>query len=110
MSGLMKRCKLATLKAKRRLSKAEARKGRSDQARVDRALRLLRIGVISRARKALESKKLGDMSDVEILRQLKDKFPPRSKDIQQNIYIHIPTRRGSTTQVGQNLEGLGFRV
>jgi hypothetical protein len=72
---------MAALKAKRILSKAEARQGRGEMGRIDKSLMLLRKGAISRAGKELESKELGDLSDLEVLRQLKEKFPDRSFDI-----------------------------
>jgi hypothetical protein len=59
-------------------------------ARVDKALRLLRKVSISRAGKALESKGLGDMTDAEVLQQLREKFPPRVSDIQHDTYSYEP--------------------
>jgi hypothetical protein len=49
---------------------------------------LLRKGAIARDGKAFESKGVADLSDTEILQQLKDKFQPRSKEIQRSISIH----------------------
>ena len=88
MSGMLKVWKLAALKAERRLSKAEARQGRNDIGKNDRALRLLRKGAISRAGKALESKGMGDLSDPEVLKELKEKFSRRIIDISQDTYAY----------------------
>ena len=54
---------MAAVTAEKRLSKARARKAKGDQARIAKAIRLLRRGAISRAGKALESKGLGDLDN-----------------------------------------------
>ena len=51
----------AAVKAKSRLSAKQKRAAKGDQARIERAMRLLRKGAISRAGKALERKGLGDL-------------------------------------------------
>ena len=58
--------------------------------RIDRALRLLRKGAISRAEKALKSKGLGDLSDPEVLQRIKEKFMSRTAEIQQESYVYHP--------------------
>jgi len=75
MLGLVKTWKMAAVTAKKRLSKAGARKAKGDQARVARAIRLLRRGAISRAGHALESKGLGDLDNPEIWEHLQKKHP-----------------------------------
>ena len=74
ISGLMKGWKLEALKADRTLSKVEVKKERNDMGRIDRALRLIRKGAISWARKALESMGLGYLSDPVMLQEHKEKF------------------------------------
>ncbi len=59
MLGLVKAWKMAAISAEKRLTKAGALKTKEDQARVARAIRLLRRGAISRAGQALESKRNG---------------------------------------------------
>ncbi len=49
MLGLVKAWKLAAVAAEKRLSKAEAKKARGDNALIARAIKLLRRGAISRA-------------------------------------------------------------
>ncbi len=66
MLGLVKAWKAAAIAAENRLSKAGARKAKGDQARVARAIMLLRRGAISRAGHALESKGIGDLTNGEI--------------------------------------------
>jgi hypothetical protein len=66
MIGLMKNWKMAAIKAERRHTRAAARKAKGEAARINRAIRLLRRGAISRAGQALESKGLGDLNDPEI--------------------------------------------
>ena len=63
------------------MTKAKARKTKGDNARIERAVRLLRKGAISRAGNALESKGLGDLDDVEIWTQIDDKYPDRKRRI-----------------------------
>jgi hypothetical protein len=60
MLGLVKKWKMAAVTTEKRLSKAGTKKAKGDQARVARAIRLLRRSAISRAGAALESKGLGD--------------------------------------------------
>ena len=66
MLGLVKSWKVAATTAEKRLSKARARKAKGGQARIARAMRLLRRGAISRAGHARESKGLGDLDNPEI--------------------------------------------
>jgi hypothetical protein len=63
MMGLVKKWKMAAVIAEKRLSKAGAKKAKGDQARVARAIRLLRRGAIARVGAALESKGLGDLNN-----------------------------------------------
>jgi hypothetical protein len=56
MQGLVKAWKAAAIAAEKRLSKPGARKAKGDQARIARAIKLLRRGAISRAGHALEIK------------------------------------------------------
>jgi hypothetical protein len=56
MAGLIKIWGQASIKAQNRLSNMEARANKGDKSRVDRAMRLLRKGAISRGAKAMESK------------------------------------------------------
>ena len=66
MLRLVKKWKMAAVTAEKRLSKAGAQKAKENQARVARAIRLLRRGAISRVGAALESKGLGDLDNPEI--------------------------------------------
>ena len=56
MLAIVKASKMAAVLAEKRLSKPGARKAKGDQARIPRAIRLLRKGATSRAGQALESK------------------------------------------------------
>ena len=55
MQGLLKTWRMAAITAEKRMTKAKARKEKGEHARIERAVRLLRKGAISRAGKALES-------------------------------------------------------
>ncbi len=70
MLGLVKAWKMAAITAEKRLSKMEAKKAKGDQARLARAINLLRRGAISRAEHAHESKGLYDLENPEIWEQL----------------------------------------
>jgi hypothetical protein len=65
--------------------------GLRDKARIDRAMRLLRKGALSRATKAMEHKGLGDLDDPELTRQMHDKRPVRIKNVRSDIYTFVPT-------------------
>jgi hypothetical protein len=81
MLGLVKAWKMAAVAAEKRLSKAGARKAMGNQARIARAIRLLRRGAISRAGQALESKGIGELDNPEIWEQLQRLHPERKRDI-----------------------------
>ncbi len=81
MLGMFKAWKMVAVTEEKRLSKADARKAKGDQARVTRAIRLLRRGAISRARQALESKGLGDLECHDIREHLQRKATDRGGDI-----------------------------
>ena len=66
MLGLIKVWKGAVVADEKRISKAKARKERGERSRIERAIRLLRHGAISRAGKALESMGLGDFEDPHV--------------------------------------------
>jgi len=86
MLGLIKTWKMAGVTAEKRLTKAGARKAKGDQARIARAIMLLRRGAISRAEQALESKALGDLDNPEIWEQLQRKHPVRKQDIIEDVF------------------------
>ncbi len=86
MLGLVKAWKMAAVTAEKRLSKAGARKAKGNQARITRAIRLLRKGAISRAGQALESKGLGDLNNSEIWEQLQRKHPERKQHICEETF------------------------
>jgi hypothetical protein len=65
MRGLLKTWRMTTITAKKRMTKAKARKAKGENARIERVVRLLRKGAISRAGKAFESKGLGDLNDMD---------------------------------------------
>ncbi len=67
MSGVIKIWRQAAIKAERCLSTRDASKYKLEQARIDRAIMMLRKGAISTTRKALESKGLGDLQDHDII-------------------------------------------
>jgi hypothetical protein len=81
MLGLVKKWKMAAITAEKRLTKAGSRKAKGGQARIARAIRLLRRGAISRAGQALESKGLGDLDNTVTWEQLQRKHPERKQDI-----------------------------
>jgi len=90
MQALLKIWRLAAVTAEKRMTKAKARKVKGDNARIERAVRLMRKGAISRAGKALESKGLGDMDDIEIWNQIDDKHPARKRRITEQAYAFQP--------------------
>jgi hypothetical protein len=90
MLGLVKAWKMAAVSAEKRLSKAGAKKAKGDQARIARAIRLLRKGAISRAGQALESKGLGDLNNQVIWEQLQRKHPERKQDISEEAFTLRP--------------------
>ncbi len=81
MLGLVKAWKMAAVTAEKRLSKARARMAKGDQARVARAIRLLRRDAISKAGQTLESKRLVDLDNPVIWEQRQRKHPERKQDM-----------------------------
>jgi hypothetical protein len=73
-----------------RLTNKEFRHQKGDRAKIDKAIRLMRKGAISRAEKAVESKGLGDIRDLEIIHQMQDKHHVRLKQIGPDKYAFIP--------------------
>ncbi len=55
-----------------------------------RDVRLQRKGTISRARKAMESKGLGDLRNSEIIQQMEEKHPARRRHIGPDMYTFMP--------------------
>jgi hypothetical protein len=90
MEGLIRTWQQASIKASNMLSKREAGVNKLDKARIDRAMRILRKGAVSRAAKAMESKRLGDLSDPELIQQMHDKQPVRIRQIRPDIYTFVP--------------------
>ena len=86
MMGLMKVWNGAVVAAERRMSKARARREKGTNSRIERAIRLLRHGAISRAGKALESMGLGDFEDPEVWNQIEAKHPARKRRIPKAAY------------------------
>ena len=84
--GLMKVWKGAVVASERRMSKAKARRERGDKSRIERAIRLLRHGAISRAGKALESMGLGDFEDPEVWNQIEAKHSAKKRRIRKAAY------------------------
>ena len=68
------------------MEKAKERKEKGDMARISRAVRLIRRGVISRAGKALESKGLGDLTDGSVWEQIEAKHPERKRQIPERAW------------------------
>ena len=81
---------MAAITVEKRMTKAKARKAKGENARIENAVRLLRKGAISRAGKALESKGLGDLDDVEIWMQIDDKHPDRKRRVPHQAYSFQP--------------------
>jgi hypothetical protein len=77
MQGLMKAWRQATIAAEKTMEKAKARKEEGDNARIGRAVRLIRRGAISRAGKAPESKGLGDHVYIKMWEHITAKHPQR---------------------------------
>ena len=90
MEGLIRTWQKASNKASKKLSKREAGVNKSDKARIDRAMRMLRKGAISRAPKAMECKESGDLSDPELIQQMQNKHPVRIRQIGPDIYTFVP--------------------
>jgi hypothetical protein len=86
MLGLMNMWKGAAVEAEKRMTKAKARRERGDTSRIDRAIRLLRHGAISRAGKALKSMGLGDLDNPHIWNQIEAKHPARKKRIPETVF------------------------
>ncbi len=53
-------------------------------------MRLLRKGAISGARKAMESKGLGDLRDLDMFRQMREKHLVRVKQIEPDMHTSVP--------------------
>jgi hypothetical protein len=90
MLGLIKAWKMAVVTAEKRLAKARARKAEEDQARIARAIRLLRECAIYRAGQTLESKGLGDLDNPKIWEQLQRKHPERKQNISEDVFKMRP--------------------
>jgi len=72
------------------MTKSKAMKAKGENATIERAVRLLRKGAISRARKALESKWLGDLDDPDIWMQINGKNPDKKRRIPEQAYAFQP--------------------
>ena len=68
MQGLLKTWRMVAVIAEKRMTKAKARKAKGENARIERVVRVLRNGAISRAGKALESKGLEGLDDALVTR------------------------------------------
>ena len=90
MLGLVKAWKMAAIAAEKRLSKPGAKKAKGDQARIARAIRLLRRGAISRVGQLLENKGIGNMDNGEIWVKMKKKHPARKEQIKEEHYQFQP--------------------
>ena len=77
MEGLIRTWQQVSIKASNMLSKRESGINKSNKARIDRVMRMLRKGAVSRAAKAMESTGLGDLSDPELIQQIQDTHPVR---------------------------------
>ena len=77
---------MAAVKAEKRMTKVKARKEKGEKAKIDRSVRLLRKGAISRAGKAMESKDLGDLYDPDIWIQIDGKHPVKKRRIPEQAY------------------------
>jgi len=86
MMGVIKVWKRAVVAAKKIISKAKARKERGKKSRIERAIRLLRHGAISRAGNALETMGLGDFEDPHVWNQISTKHPARKRRIPEAVY------------------------
>jgi hypothetical protein len=89
MEGLIRIWLHASIKASKRLSNREVGNNKSEKARIDRAMRLLRKGSVSKATKAMESNELGDLNDAELIQKMQDKHPVRIKQIGPDIYTFV---------------------
>jgi hypothetical protein len=92
MHGLLKTWRMMVVAAEKRMTKAKARKAKGEKARIDKAVRLLRKGAISRARKALESKGRGDLDDPDIWIQIDGKHPDKKRGY-RNMHMNSKRRR-----------------
>jgi len=90
MEGLIWTWQHASIKASNTLSKREAGINKSDKARIDRAMRMIRKGAVSRAAKAMESKGLGDLSDPGLIQKMQDNYPVRITQIGPDLYTCVP--------------------
>ena len=89
MSELINKWKRATATAK---PKHDNRLGRLLTERdkcTTGAIRLIRRGAISRAGIALESKRLGDLGNPELLAQMQAKHLARQREISQYVYEFV---------------------
>ena len=77
---------MAAVKTANIMTKAKARKDKGEKIRIDKAVRLLKKGAISRAGKALESKGLGNMDGLDIWDQIDGKHPDMKRRIPEMAY------------------------
>ena len=90
MAGLIEKRKRAVAEAKSKQTGRLERAQTYNDKRVTKANRLIRRGAISRARRALESKGLGDLTNPVILAQMQAKHPPRLHEIDQDVLDFLP--------------------
>ncbi len=69
---------------------------KEENARISRAINLLRRGAISRAGQALESKGIRDLTNPEIWEQMRAKHPDRKEPIREEFFDFRPRRRRSS--------------
>ncbi len=88
--GLVRAWKEAAKATEKRLTNDGTRKAKGENARIARAIKLLRRGVISRAGQALESKGIGDLTNPDIWEQMKAKHPERKQLIREEYFQYTP--------------------
>ena len=86
MMGMIKVWKGAVVTAEKRRLKARAGEKREERSRVDIAIRLLRLGAISRVGKSLESMGLRDLEDPRVWNQISAKHTSMKRRIPETAY------------------------
>ena len=90
MLTTVKARKMTAVSTEKRVTKPRARKAKGGQAKITRAISLLRKGATSMPGHALESKGIEDLEDPEVWEQIKRKHPSRKEAINEESYKFRP--------------------
>ena len=90
MAGIIEKWKWAATATKSKQSGRSEKASTNNDMRFTRAIHLIRRGAISRTRRALGSKGLGDLSNPAILAQMQAKHPPMLHENDRDVFDMIP--------------------